>query len=128
MMKIKYLGTPGESHKAISMYGYVFPLGQAVEVTDAFAARKLAQHPHFASRGEVEDVVDKRTVQAVELLLEVAIDEQAELAQEEADTIAALTDEEKYGNAHGTGAEGAAQAESLGGERGSKRGRPAKGS
>lgn len=127
MMKIKYLGTPGESHEAISMYGYVFPVGKAVEVDNAFAARKLANHPHFASRGEVEDAVDKRVIEAVELLAEVAVDEQAALAQEEADTIAALTDEDKYGNAHGTGPEGAAQAESAGGERSPQRGRPRKG-
>lgn len=56
-MKITFKGVPGEDHRSITMYGIVFPLGQAVEVDharNAMAVRKLSNHPHFEAEG-VED-------------------------------------------------------------------------
>lgn len=46
-MKIKFIGVPGEEHSSIRMYDQSFALGRYVEVKDAFAAKKLSNHPHF---------------------------------------------------------------------------------
>jgi hypothetical protein len=126
-MKITYNGTPGESHDAIFMYGQFFPRGKAVEVEDAFASRKLANHPHFSHSGAAEEVVDKRLVKAAELIIEVQQDEAAELKQQEDDTIAALTEEEKYGDTDPASTPSAAEVEGLGSQRVPQRGRPRKG-
>lgn len=126
-MQIKYTGTPGEPIEQITMYGTTFPKGKFVEVTDHFAVRKLSKHPHFEHKGEVEDVVDKREEQALQLLTAVAVDEvKAQQAAEDA-TIAALSDEEKYGNDQGLGDSSAGEDQGVGGERKPQRGRPRKG-
>lgn len=125
-MQIKYTGTPGEDLEQITMYGVDFPKGKFVEVTDHFSVRKLSRHPHFEHKGDVEDVVDKREEQALQLLAAVAVDEvKAAQAQEDA-TVAALTDKEKYGNDQGPSDSSFAEDQSAGGERKSQRGRPRK--
>jgi type IV secretory pathway VirB10-like protein len=58
-MKVTFKGIPGEPGvKSLHMYGQNFPLGEAVEVTDPHAQRKLAAHPHFEADGEVPAVDD----------------------------------------------------------------------
>jgi hypothetical protein len=51
-MQIKFIGVPGEEHASIHQYGYDFPLGKFVDVTDERAAGKLAAHPHFSAKAE----------------------------------------------------------------------------
>lgn len=51
-MQIKFIGVPGEEHASIRQYGYDFPLGKFVDVTDERAAAKLANHPHFSAKAE----------------------------------------------------------------------------
>lgn len=46
-MKFTFTGVPGEDIDEITMYGYSFPKGQAVTVTDPHAQMRLARHPHF---------------------------------------------------------------------------------
>lgn len=126
MMQVKYNGTPGEEIDRVNMYGYDMPKGKFVEITDAFAARKLSKHPHFTAKGEdVLDVNPKaaaKVEQAVELLEEAAAIEQKDADQAQADTIAHLSEEEMYGSDTGpTGDAGSAEAGRTGGKRGSKR-------
>lgn len=98
-MKAKYIGTPGEHLDSISMYGYDFPKGKFVEVTDPHAVRKLSQHPHFESKDDprdaAEDVQIKREFEAIG---NAALQPIEENKVEEAKTQAALTDEDKYGS------------------------------
>lgn len=42
-MKATYIG----EEIAVSLFGLIFPRGQAVEVTDEHAAKKLANNPQF---------------------------------------------------------------------------------
>jgi len=129
-MQIKYTGTPGESHGSIYMYGLVMPLGKYVEVADHLAVRKLSNHPHFHVKvEEITDVESKQQEQELQALTAAAVEtiEQHTAAGAQAATIAALTEEEKYGNAHGSGAQSAAEAQGTGSGRGAKRGRPRKG-
>jgi hypothetical protein len=58
-MKVTFKGIPGEPNvKSLHMYGQNFPQGEAVEVTNPQAQRKLAAHPHFEADGEVPAVDD----------------------------------------------------------------------
>jgi hypothetical protein len=58
-MKVTFKGIPGEPGvKSLHMYGQNFPLGEAVEVTNPQAQRKLANHPHFDADGEAPPVDD----------------------------------------------------------------------
>ncbi|OUM01667.1 hypothetical protein [Variovorax sp. JS1663] len=54
-MQIKFIGVPGEEHASIRQYGYDFPMGEFVDVTDERAAAKLANHPHFSAKAESSD-------------------------------------------------------------------------
>ena len=129
-MKIKYTGTPGEQHDGLMMYGQYFPLWKAVTVSDPLAIRKLSAHPHFDAKAEpadeVEDAQVKREFEAVTNAALVPVEE-AHVA--EAETIAALTDEEKYGSdPEPVGDSDASEAASDRGERKRGPGRPRKGS
>ncbi len=53
-MKFKFIGVPDEKHEALNMYGTVFPLNKAVEVTDQKVISKLSAHPHFEAVPEKE--------------------------------------------------------------------------
>jgi hypothetical protein len=57
-MKVTFKGVPGEQHESVYMYGHTFKKGEAVEVTDPMAQRKLANHPHFEADGEAPAVDD----------------------------------------------------------------------
>lgn len=127
IMQIKYNGTPGEQLDAINMYGTDFPKGKFVDVKDAFAARKLSNHPHFTAKGDdVLDVNPKAAAlaeKAVSLLEQAAAIEEKDADKAQADTIAKLSEEEKYGRDDGTaGDANPAEAGRTGGKRGPKRG------
>lgn len=98
-MKIRYLGTPGESHDSIHMYGIDLPLGEDIEVEDKFAIRKLSNHPHFEATGEKPVDAEVKT----------------------------KPEEQEHGDTAGTGAPHAAEAGSDRGPGARQRGRPRKG-
>lgn len=49
-MKVTYIG----DEIAVALFGMTFPKGQAVEVTDEHAQRKLAANPQFSVAGAAE--------------------------------------------------------------------------
>ena len=109
-MKIKYIGTPGEDHQSIHMYGVDFPLGKLVPVTDLLAIRKLSNHPHFAAQPEQSDVAEdaqiKREFETVANTVLAPVEEQ-HVAQAEG---------EKNGNVDGPVPSSAAEVEGAGGQ------------
>jgi hypothetical protein len=72
-MKIKFKGVPGEQHESVFMYGHTFKKGEAVEVTDPVAQRKLANHPHFEADGEVPPVDDRNLRTYVNTVMEAGL-------------------------------------------------------
>lgn len=117
-MKIKFTGVPGEDLDTISMYGYDFPRGKFVEVQGAQAIGKLSRHPFFEAKDDpanaVEDAQIKRefTLAADQTLAPIEAEKAAE-----AETIANLTDEEKYGDDQATGDQDAGEAGRARGQR-----------
>jgi hypothetical protein len=121
-MKIKYIGTPGEDHQSIHMYGTDFPLGKFVAVTDSLALRKLSNHPHFESHPEPSDVVEDAKIKNEF----VAVASAALAPVEEQHVAAVLAEGENHGNADGPVSASAAEAEGAGVQRARGRGRPRK--
>jgi len=125
-MKATFIGVPGEDHESLLMYGQVFPKGKSITVQGKQAKSKLANHPHFKTEAEASDDVEDAQIKQ-----EFAVAADAVLAPieankaEEAETIARLTDEDKYGNADaaGTGDANPAQAAGSGSSGNSGRGR-----
>jgi C4-dicarboxylate-specific signal transduction histidine kinase len=115
-MQIKFIGVPGEDHESLFQYGHTFRLGEYVEVTDAQAIRKLSNHPHFSAKVEpVSPAQNKQMEQELQVLAAAAL-EPLEASKE--------TD---HGNAQPVGDTSASEAQSAGGERSARRGRPRKG-
>ncbi len=72
-MKFKFIGVPGEKHEELNMFGTVFPLGEAVEITGK-GAEKLKSHPHFQSVGEGEKAEAPTVEELAEKALSMGID------------------------------------------------------
>jgi len=47
MAFFEFIGTPGDGRDGVTAFGYVFPMGEIVEVTDAFVVSKLSANGHF---------------------------------------------------------------------------------
>jgi hypothetical protein len=126
-MQVKFIGVPGEHHQTIHMYGQDFPLGQVVEVNNQLAIKKLQRHPHFMHKPvESTDVESRDLEQEFKALANAELEpiEAAHVA--EAETQAALTDEDKYGNAASSGDSDSAEDQGAGRSGTAKRGRPRK--
>ncbi len=67
-MKITFIGIPGEPEiEDITMYGYAFHKGKAVEVTDRLAQVTLSNHPHFkGGNADLEALILPQTIPSVE--------------------------------------------------------------
>lgn len=71
-MKAKFIGVPGEELDGVTMYDIYFPRGKAVEVpVPSLAARKLANHPHFETKGD--DVSDAKLKNELQTLTAAAV-------------------------------------------------------
>lgn len=47
-MKFKFIGNGQSDPEAVTLFGHRFPLGEPVEVKDAFLIGKLRHNNHFA--------------------------------------------------------------------------------
>lgn len=72
-MKVTFKGVPGEKHESVFMYGQNFKQGEAVEVTDPVAQRKLARHPHFETDGDAPVVDDANLRTYVNTVMEAGL-------------------------------------------------------
>lgn len=72
-MKVTFKGVPGEKHESVYMYGQNFKQGEAVEVTDPVAQRKLARHPHFETDGDAPVVDDANLRTYVNTVMEAGL-------------------------------------------------------
>lgn len=121
-MLVKFIGVPGEEHEAISMYGYHFPKGEAVDVTDPEAIRRLARHPHFAHKPDKPTpAADAAQLAELQTLTAAAV-EPIEQAKAEEQQIAeahstAPTEEKAHGNTEPARNAGPAGARRRRGER-----------
>lgn len=65
-MKITFTGVPGEDIEDITVYGYTFHKGKAVDVTDRLAQTKLSNHPHFkGGDAPLEFLIQPQTIPSV---------------------------------------------------------------
>jgi hypothetical protein len=107
-MKVKFLGVPGEPMDEITQYGYRFRKGETVTVTDAFAKRKLANHPHFSAQQTADEIAEDATIKrefetvaSLELKAkeaEVQANQQAEADQAKANAKAAEAEDAQKDN------------------------------
>lgn len=121
-MKIKYIGTPGEEHQTIHMYGTDFPVGKFVPVTGSLAIRKLSNHPHFVSQADPSNLVEDAKIKNEF----VAVANVALAPVEEQHVAAVLAEGENHGDADRPVDPSAAKAEGAGSQRTGRRGRPPK--